>query len=160
MDHYGFLSLIPAITAIIIAVKSKNVIISLFIGVLCGVFILCGYEPIGLVKSLIGDYFFVQLTDSYNAEVLVLLAFIGGFIALMERSGGAQAFVAKVTKFINTKTKAPLSAWLGGILIFLSDLGTPLIIGPIFEAIFDKLKNIKRKISNNDAARNSYGSVT
>ncbi|HSQ88313.1 Na+/H+ antiporter NhaC family protein [Romboutsia sp.] len=147
MDHYGLLSLIPPLLAIVIAVLSKNVIISLFTGTFIGVLVLSSYQPIIAVKSLIGEYFFIQLTDSYNAGVLVLLMFIGGFIALIERSGGTHAFAKKVTKLINTKGKAQISAWFGGILIFFSDLGTPLIIGPIFEPIFDKLKISREKLA-------------
>ena len=147
MEHYGVLSLIPPLVAIIIAILSKNVVISLFTGSFLGVLVLSSFSPITAVKSLIGDYFFVQLTDSYNAGVLVLLMFIGGFIALIEKSGGAQAFAGKVTKLINTKTKAQMSAWFGGILIFFSDLGTPLIVGPIFEPIFDKLKISREKLA-------------
>ncbi|MGL4912883.1 MAG: Na+/H+ antiporter NhaC family protein [Romboutsia sp.] len=147
MDNFGILSLLPPLLAIIIAVCTKNVIISLFSATFIGVMVLSSYNPIESVKILIGDYFFAQLTDSYNAGVLVLLVFIGGFIALMEKSGGAYAFAQKVTKFIDTKPKAQLSAWFGGILIFFSDLGTPLIIGPIFEPIFDKLKISREKLA-------------
>lgn len=147
MDNLGILSLLPPLLAIVIAIWTKNVIISLFSASLVGVLVLANYNPIVSIKSLIGDYFFVQLTDSYNAGVLVLLVFIGGFIALIEKSGGAHAFAKKVTVFINTKPKAQLSAWLGGILIFFSDLGTPLIVGPIFEPIFDKLKISREKLA-------------
>lgn len=147
MDNFGILSLLPPLLAIIIAIRTKNVIISLFSATFMGVMVLSSYNPIESVKSLIGDYFFMQLTDSYNAGVLVLLVFIGGFIALMEKSGGAHAFAQKVTKFIDTKSKAQISAWFGGILIFFSDLGTPLIIGPIFEPIFDKLKISREKLA-------------
>ena len=147
MDNFGILSLLPPLLAIIIAVYTKNVIISLFSATFMGVMVLSSYNPIESVKTLIGDYFFAQLTDSYNAGVLVLLVFIGGFIALMEKSGGAYAFAQKVTKYIDTKPKAQLSAWFGGILIFFSDLGTPLIIGPIFEPIFDKLKISREKLA-------------
>ncbi|MGL5693934.1 MAG: Na+/H+ antiporter NhaC family protein, partial [Peptostreptococcaceae bacterium] len=147
MENLGVLSLLPPLLAIVIAILTKNVIISLFSASLVGILVLANYNPIISMKTLIGDYFFVQLTDSYNAGVLVLLVFIGGFIALIEKSGGAFAFAKKATQFINTKTKAQLSAWLGGILIFFSDLGTPLIIGPIFEPIFDKLKISREKLA-------------
>ncbi|MGL5329798.1 MAG: Na+/H+ antiporter NhaC family protein [Peptostreptococcaceae bacterium] len=147
MDNLGILSLLPPLLAIVIAILTKNVIISLFSASFIGILVLSNYNPIISMKSLIGDYFFVQLTDSYNAGVLVLLVFIGGFITLIEKSGGAFAFAKKVTKFINSKTKAQLSAWFGGILIFFSDLGTPLIIGPIFEPIFDKLKISREKLA-------------
>lgn len=147
MEHYGLLSLVPPLVAVIIAIMSKNVILSLFTGSFLGALILSNFAPVVAVKALIGEYFFAQLSDSYNAGVIVLLMFIGGFIALIEKSGGAHAFAQKVTKFINTKTKAQISAWFGGILIFFSDLGTPLIVGPIFEPIFDKLKLSREKLA-------------
>lgn len=145
--NYGFLSLLPPLLAVILAIRSKNVIISLFFGGFVGTMILTACHPVNAVTSLIGDYYFVQLTDSYNAGVIVLLIFIGGFIKLMEKSGGAHAFAKSVTGLINTKAKAQLSAWLGGIVVFFSDLGTPLIIGPIFEPVFDKMKISREKLA-------------
>ena len=82
--NYGILSLLPPIIAVILAIKSKNVILSLFCGGFAGVMIFSHGNPFLAVKSMIGDYLFVQLTDSYNAGVIVLIIFIGGFIKLME----------------------------------------------------------------------------
>lgn len=144
---YGFLSLLPPIVAVVMAIKSKNVILSLFCGGFVGTLIFAGGNPFLATKSIIGDYFFVQLTDSYNAGVIVLVIFIGGFIKLMEKSGGAQAFSKSVYKYVNTKLKAQLCAWLGGILIFFSDLGTPLLVGPVFRPLFDKLKISREKLA-------------
>ena len=145
--NYGFFSLLPPIVAVILAIRSKNVILSLFCGGFVGTLIFCMGNPFAAVKSLIGDYFFVQLTDSYNAGVIVLIVFIGGFIKLMEKSGGAQAFSKSVYKIVNTKLKAILCAWAGGILIFFSDLGTPLLVGPVFRPLFDKLKISRQKLA-------------
>lgn len=147
MEHMGFLSLIPALLAIIVAIKTKNVISSLFLGVFVGVLILVGGNPISAITTMIQEYLFVQLTDSYNAGVLVLLVFIGGFVALMEKSGGAVAFAQKVSGLINTRFKAQISAWFGGIIIFFSDLGTPLIVGPIFEPLMDRIKVSREKLA-------------
>ena len=145
--NYGFLSLLPPIVAVLLAIWSKNVILSLFCGGFVGALIFCGGNPFAAVHSMIGDYFFVQLTDSYNAGVLVLIVFIGGFIKLVEKSGGAQAFSKSVYHIVNTKLKAQLCAWLGGILIFFSDLGTPLLVGPVFRPLFDKLKISRQKLA-------------
>jgi Na+/H+ antiporter NhaC len=147
MEHIGWMSLIPPVLAIIVAVLTKNVIISLFLGTFSGVLIVSNWAPLTAVKTTIGEYLFVQLTDSYNAGVLVLLVFIGGFVALMERSGGAAAFADKVIHFLNTKVKTQLAAWFGGIIIFFSDLGTPLLNGPIFEKVFDKAKISREKLA-------------
>ena len=145
--NYGVLSLLPPIVAVILAIRSKNVILSLFCGGFVGVMIFCGGNPFLAVKSMIGDYLFVQLTDSYNAGVIVLVVFIGGFIKLMEKSGGAQAFSQSVYRYVNKKLKAQICAWAGGILIFFSDLGTPLLVGPVFRPLFDKLKISREKLA-------------
>lgn len=145
--NYGILSLLPPIIAVILAIRSKNVILSLFCGGFAGVMIFHGGNPFLAVKSMIGDYLFVQLTDSYNAGVIVLVVFIGGFIKLMEKSGGAQAFSQSVYRYVNTKLKAQLCAWAGGIVIFFSDLGTPLLVGPVFRPLFDKLKISREKLA-------------
>lgn len=89
--NYGLLSLLPPIVAVILAIWSKNVILSLFCGGFVGAIIFCGGNPFAAVHSMIGDYFFVQLTDSYNAGVLVMIVFIGGFIKLVEKSGGGRS---------------------------------------------------------------------
>lgn len=145
--NYGILSLLPPIVAVIMAIKSKNVILSLFCGGFVGTLIFCSGNPFLAVKSIIGDYFFVQLTDSYNAGVIVLVIFIGGFIKMMEKSGGAEAFSQSVYRFVNTKFKAQICAWAGGIVIFFSDLGTPLLVGPVFRPLFDKLKISREKLA-------------
>lgn len=145
--NYGVLSLLPPIIAVILAIRSRNVILSLFCGGFVGVMIFCGGNPLLAVQSLIGDYFFVQLTDSYNAGVIVLVVFIGGFIKLMEKSGGAKAFSQSVYKYVNTRLKAQMCAWAGGIIIFFSDLGTPLLVGPVFRPLFDKLKISREKLA-------------
>lgn len=147
MSNFGFLSLIPVLLAVTIAIKYKNVVLALFASVLTGVLILVSFSPVTALTEMIGTYFFAQLQDSYNAGVLVLLVFIGGFIALMEKSGGALAFASKASTVIKTRAKVQVAAWIGGIIIFFSDLGTPLIVGPIFEPLFDKLKVSKEKLA-------------
>lgn len=147
MEHMGWISLIPPIIAVILAIITKNVIVSLFSGAYIGVLILVGGHPLKATMETIGNYFFPLVADGYNAAVLVLLFFIGGFVALMEKSGGGAALANHATKFINTRAKAQISAWFGGIIIFFSDLGTPLIVGPVFEKIFDKAKISREKLA-------------
>ncbi|OCA87732.1 sodium:proton exchanger [Bacillus sp. FJAT-27225] len=147
MEHLGWISLIPPIIAVVLAIITKNVVVSLFSGAFMGVLILMGGNPIKATTETIGNYFFPLAADSYNAAIIVLLFFIGGFVALMEKSGGGAALATNTIKFINTKAKAQISAWIGGIIIFFSDLGTPLIVGPVFEKIFDKAKISREKLA-------------
>ncbi|CAM2969509.1 Na+/H+ antiporter NhaC family protein [Moritella viscosa] len=147
MEQTDISSLLPIIITLVLSLSTRNVVIGLFAGVLTGVFMLNGLQPLDSLGILVKDHLVPQLTDGYNAGVLVLLVFIGGFVALMEQSGGGQAFAQKVTHWISTKCKAQLSAWFGGIFIFFSDLGTPLIVGPVFRPMFDKLKLSRQKLA-------------
>lgn len=143
----GIVSIIPIILTIGLAIWTKNVILSLFTGLLCGVLIISGGNPVLALKATIGEYVIPRLLDSYNAGIIVLLVFIGGFVALLEKSGGAEAFARKVANFIDTRCKTQLAAWLGGILVFFSELGTPMIVGPIFAPIFRKMRISKEKLA-------------
>ncbi|GAA4886416.1 hypothetical protein [Ferrimonas pelagia] len=77
----------------------------------------------------------------------MLLVFIGGFVALMERSGGGTAFALRIAHWVKTRLRAQCAAWAGGIAIFFSDLGTPLIVGPVFRPLFDQLKLSRQKLA-------------
>jgi len=147
MEQTDISSLLPIVITLVLSLSTRNVVIGLFAGVLTGVFMLNGLQPLDSFGIMVKDHLVPQLTDGYNAGVLVLLVFIGGFVALMEQSGGGQAFAQKVTHWISTKCKAQLSAWFGGIFIFFSDLGTPLIVGPVFRPMFEKLKLSRQKLA-------------
>lgn len=148
MEQPHISSLIPIVITLLLSLGTRNVVIGLFAGVASGVVMLNDWlHPLDNFGILVKDHLVGQLTDSYNAGVLVLLVFIGGFVALMEQSGGGQAFARKVTHWVSTKCRAQVAAWLGGIVIFFSDLGTPLIVGPVFRPLFDKLKLSRQKLA-------------
>ena len=151
MEQTDITSLIPIVITLFISLTTKNVVVGLFAGVLSGVAMINGLfihgDPSETFGVMIKSYISPQLTDSYNAGVIVLLVFIGGFVALMEKSGGGYAFADKVTTWVKSKFQAQTSAWLGGIIIFFSDLGTPLIVGPVCRPLFDKLKISRQKLA-------------
>lgn len=147
MEHMGIVSLIPPLIAITLAVIFRNVILAMFLGLFSGLLILSSGNPLAATTATIRDYLVPQLTDSYNAAVIVLLLFIGGFVALVEHSGGGAALASRTIKYINTGARTQISAWAGGLLIFFSDMGTPLIVGPVFEKLFDKVRVSREKLA-------------
>ncbi|MBW3697949.1 sodium:proton exchanger [Vibrio sp. T187] len=151
MEQTDITSLIPIVITLALSLTTRNVVIGLFAGVLSGVAMLTGLfgelNPLDTFGTMVKSYLVPQLTDSYNAGVLMLLIFIGSFVALMEKSGGGVAFAQKVTLWVKNKCQAQLSSWFGGIIIFFSDLGTPLIVGPVFRPLFDKLKISRQKLA-------------
>lgn len=141
------LSVVPIVLTIGLAIKTRNVILSLFTGLLSGALIIAKGHPIVALKATIGEYIIPRFLDSYNAGIIVLLVFIGGFVTLLEKSGGAEVFARKVANFIDTRCKTQIAAWIGGILVFFSELGTPMIVGPIFAPIFKKMRISKEKLA-------------
>lgn len=115
MTSPDFLSVLPIIVTLALALYTKHVVIGLFGGVVTAVVLLTGGNPLEVLAALIKTHLVGTLTDSYNAGVIVLMVFIGGFVALMEKSGGGPAFATKMTGVIASKAKAQIAAWCGGI---------------------------------------------
>lgn len=147
MNETEITSLIPIVVALVLSLTTRNVIVGLFTGVLTGVVMINGPQPFTALGIMVKSHLIPELTDSYNAGVLVLLAFIGGFVALVEQSGGGAAFAQRINKWVKSPMQAQLAAWLGGISIFFSDLGTPLIVGPVFRTLMDRLKISRQKLA-------------
>ena len=148
MEEFGILSLIPPIVAIILALTTKDVIISLVSSVAAGALVLAHFNPHGAFVIFWKDLFFTELTvNSWNGELIILVTIIGGFVEILDRSGGARAFGTLAHKVVNNRLKAQLVTWFGGLLIFFSDSANSLILGPIFRPIYDKIKVSREKLS-------------
>ncbi|MCD8125156.1 MAG: hypothetical protein LUE23_09025 [Lachnospiraceae bacterium] len=137
--EYGFLSVIPALLAIVLAIVTKNIVISLLIAVFAGSTIVCGWNPILGFTEMIHTHMFNALEESTNMQGLFMMVIIAGFVALLTRSGGANAFTSLVTKKVNNRRKCETGIFLGGLIVWFTDTGNSLIVGPIFEALAEKL---------------------
>ena len=119
--QYGFLSLVPPLLTILLALLTKNVFISLFIGILTGSFVLNAFAP--LVSINAGLYAIVDSMSGSNVIIIASCLIVGAVIHLMERSGGIEGFVNVVVKnkgVIRTKRGANLFTWLLGLAVFTS----------------------------------------
>ena len=90
--NYGWLSLIPAVVAVVLAFATRNVVLSLAISLFLGIMIQVGANPWLSLQHLFSDYLFVDLATDNNPQTIVMMATVGGFVALIEKSGGARAF--------------------------------------------------------------------
>lgn len=147
MAEPGILSLVPVLVTLVIALAAQNVLVGLFAGVFVGAAMIADTSALLFIPSLVRDYLVPEVADTYNASVLVLLAFIGGFVKLIETSGGGTAFARVATRWVNGKVRAQIGAWAGGVMIFFSDLGTPLIVGPVFQPLMDRLQVSRQKLA-------------
>lgn len=146
-DHFGIWSVLPAFAALVLAIATRHVILSLIIGVFGGMIV---YNGGNVFKGLV-DFIelgpFAQLARESNARVIIIISIIGGFVYLVEQSGGMKSFARKITSFVDTPFKAQLSVWMAGLAIFFTDSGNSLILGPLFRPIFKNLKICREKLA-------------
>ena len=147
MPETGLLSLAPVIITLVLSVWSRNVVLGLFVGVFSGVLLLNGPNVFTGMSIMVEQYLVGQASKSSNVGILLLMIFVAGLVGLMEKSGGAAAFAGMMTKFITNKVKAQTAAWTSGSLLFFTDSGTPLIVGPLFRPIIDGLKISRAKLA-------------
>jgi Na+/H+ antiporter NhaC len=147
MTEPGIETLIPVAATLLVALALRNVLAGLFSGVFVGALLIGNTTALQFLPDLVSKLIVPEVADSYNASVLVLLAFIGGFVKLIETSGGGEAFARSAVRWVSGRIRVQLAAWVAGIMIFFSDLGTPLIVGPVFQPLVDRLRVSRQKLA-------------
>ena len=147
---FGFLSLVPAIVAIALALITKEVYSSLFIGIaIGGAFYAAGAASgfTGFFTHIFNDGMIAQLSDSWNVGILVFLVVLGTMVALMNKAGGSQAFGEWAKKHIKSKAGAQIATIFLGILIFIDDYFNCLTVGSVMKPVTDKYKVSREKLA-------------
>ena len=119
--EYGFLSLVPPLLTIILALVTKNVFVALFIGIMTGAFVLNGFAPLASFNA--GIYSIVDSMSQGNTIIIASCLIVGAVIHLTERSGGIDGVVNVVGKnkgYIKSKRGANLFTWRLGLAVFTS----------------------------------------
>src|SRR6056297_887604 len=147
MENYGIISLIPPLLAIILAWWSKEVIISLFLGVFSGALILSNYNPIAGFAATLDKYMLGSLADSWNAGIIIFLLSMGGMIGIINRAGGVIAIGEYVAKKAKSVKNTLLVTWSMGVLIFFDDYANTLIVGNTMRPITDNMNVSREKLS-------------
>ena len=139
--EYGFLSLVPPLLTIALALLTKNVFLSLFIGIMTGSFVLGGFAPLASINA--GLYAIVDSMSQGNTIIIGSCLMVGAMIHLMERSGGIDGFVNVIVKnkgLIKSKRGANLFTWLLGLGIFTSGSLSCMVTGAVSRPVNDALK--------------------
>lgn len=116
-----FWALVPPVVAIILALVTKEVYSSLFVGIVIGALFYAGFEPEGTILHIFNDGIVTVLSDKWNVGILVFLVILGAMVSLMNKAGGSAAFGKFAGEKIKTKTGAQLATVLLGVLIFIDD---------------------------------------
>ena len=144
-----FWSLLPPIVAIVLALISKEVYSSLFLGCLVGALLYTGFAPWDTAVALVGaDYGIVSvLADTYNMGIIVFLVVLGIMVDLMNKGGGSEAFGRWAKKTVTSRAGAQLMTMLLGVLIFIDDYFNCLTVGAVMRPVTESHKISRAKLA-------------
>ena len=146
MENFGIWGLVPPVLTITLAFITKDVIISLFIGIVSGALIVAGGNPVTALlrfTDLLADV----LTDGWNIRIFLFCALLGGLVGILSKTGSAEAFGRWAKKKVNDPKTSLLLAWVCGIIIFIDDYFNSLAVGTVMRPIADKNKIPRAKLA-------------
>ena len=140
-------AILPPLIAIVLALITKEVYSSLFLGVLTGAVLYAGADFDGIVNHVLNDGLIVSLSDGWNVGILIFLVILGIIVALMNLSGGSKAFGAWALKRVRTRVAAEIATVLLGIVIFVDDYFNCLTVGSVMKPVTDEFKVSRAKLA-------------
>ena len=143
----GWLSLIPPIVAIALALAFREVLISLSLGIFAGALILYQWNPITAFARSIDSIVVPALADTDHAKIIVFSLLLGGMVGIISRSGGTLAIVERLRVYATTARRGQLSAWAMGVVIFFDDYANTLIVGSTMRPVTDRLRISREKLA-------------
>ncbi len=154
----SFWALVPPIVAISLALATKEVYSSLFVGVLAGGLLYSGFNFEGTINHIFSGNYEVDgetvsygiinvLSDSYNVGILIFLVILGAMVALMNKAGGSAAFGKWAATHIKSRVGVMLSTIMLGALIFIDDYFNCLTVGSVMKPVTDKQKISRSKLA-------------
>ena len=145
-SYATFWSLLPPIIAIALALITKEVYASLFVGILSGALIYSNMNPWGMITNTF-DVMISKLSDSWNVGILIFLVALGMMVCLINKAGGSAAYGRWASKHIKSRTGAILSTAVLGLLIFVDDYFNCLTVGSVMRPVTDKHNVSRAKLS-------------
>lgn len=148
-----WLSILPPLIAILLALIFKEVVISLFMGVWVGAFIAGGmrigslYYFIVSFLEVVEKYVIKALTDGGHLSIMVFSMLIGGMVAIISRNGGMAGIVQELSHFAKTTRSSQFITWLLGVAIFFDDYANTLIVGNTMRSVTDRFRISREKLA-------------
>ncbi len=143
----GWLSLIPPLLAIILALVLRQVVVSLSIGIFSGALIYYDFNPLTAFLRFADTIMLEVLIDRDHMFIIVFTLLIGGVVGVISKNGGTNGLAKQITKLAKTAKSGMISSWLMGVVIFFDDYANSLIIGNMMRPITDKLRISREKLA-------------
>ena len=140
-------ALTPPVIAIALALITKEVYSSLFLGILTGAFLNAGFDLVGTLNQVFQEGLLTVLSDKWNVGILIFLIILGMMVQLMNRAGGSAAFGQWASTHIKSRSGAQLATMLLGCLIFIDDYFNCLTVGSVMRPVTDKYNISRAKLA-------------
>jgi len=147
VDDFGWLSLIPPLVAIILAVITKEVMISLFFGIISGLLIFTNGNILMTFTETFELMVGKMADGEWNARILFTVALLGALVGLLSKSGASRVFAQKAQEKVKSKRGAQLTTIAAGIFIFFDDYFNSLTVGSVMRPVTDKFKVSREKLA-------------
>lgn len=142
-----FLSILPPLIAISLAIILREVYLSLIIGVFSGFLLLTNFKLYKALELMLTDGFVKNLADFDHSSIILFTLFLGGMVGIIYKNGGMEGLVLKLKKFAKTRRSAQVYGWIMGIVIFFDDYANTLLVGNTLRPLTDSYKISREKLS-------------
>ena len=144
---YGWLSVVPPLVAIALALIFREVLVALFAGVYVGALILASWNPFTALGRTVDGFVTGALADADHAKILIFSTLLGGMVGVMSKSGGTRGIVERLKPLATNPQRGQLATWFMGLLVFFDDYANSLIVGSTMRPITDRLKVSREKLA-------------
>jgi Na+/H+ antiporter NhaC len=143
----GWLSLLPPLVAIALALITREVVLSLFAGIWLAALLLMNFNPITATTHSLDTFILEPLTDGDHVAIILFSLMLGGMVGVVTRSGGAQGIVEVLRPYATSRRRGQFFAWFSGLIIFFDDYANTLIRGNTMRPMTDELRISREKLA-------------
>ena len=147
IEHYGFWSVVPPLIAVLLAMLTRRIILSLFSGVFAACLILSSGNPLKAVVRCVSEDLLNSLFKVEHLQVFAFTLLVGGMVGVIHSSGGMRSLVLLLEPFASDRRRGQLFTWIAGLVIFFDDYANTLLLGTTFQPVTDRLKISREKLA-------------
>ena len=143
----GWVSILPPLAAILLALITRQVLAALFAGIWLGAFFIFSYSPLNGFLYALTEYIGKAPVDADRMSILIFSLTLGGMVGVMSRAGGTLGIVQRLSGLASSSRRGQLVTWIMGVLVFFDDYANTLIVGNTMRPLTDKLKISREKLA-------------
>ena len=148
-DHRipGFLSILPPLFAIILAIALRQALLALFAGIWLGALFIHGYNPLSALLRTFDTYLPRAIADPDHAAIVVFTLALGGMVGVLAKSGATRALVDAISMRARTRRSGMLASWGAGLVVFFDDYANCMLVGNTLRPLTDRLSISREKLA-------------